>query len=611
MFITRVVFVLFFITSTIVNAMTPEERLTKMSLEQKIGQLIMPAVPCNPDNPTAADRLFTLKLPTNLHKEYAQEMIQKYHVGGFLYACEGEIPDQVALTNNLQALSEEPLLIAQDFEPGLVRLFDAIEFPRNMTLGATHNEALIEKIGVYIGEQAYRLGVHIIFAPVVDTNSCPANPIINDRSFGENPAAVARLGTAFMRGVMSQGRVPCAKHFPGHGDTETDSHLGLPVITHERPRLEQVELVPFQALIDAGVPMVMPAHMLVPCLDQETPTSLSHSVITRELKEKMGFKGIVITDALIMRAITQYAQEKGWQLGQEVVEALKAGNDIILFPADVAVAFDCIKRAVVTGELTEQDLDQRVLKILQLKETLGLYSSEQGSNNRKSDDRRSRVAGVVRDVVTDAGRALKRQAYEEAIVLVKNDEAVLPLKSNEPALVVRIGGQPAQPFVQTLQQGGLIRAVWLPVQPTQAQVDRLRLAVSRYAKVIVGFFEMNRARAANYGISDEARATVTALSSMGKQVVVVLFGNPYAGGLFGEEQALIIAHSQDPDAQQAAAQVILGSINPQGRLPVSLVALLSLQEAAQLASKEAQSAKTQHRTAVIKFRAGTGLSYES
>lgn len=344
-----------------------EDTLVLMSREEKIGQLLMIAVPCNPEATTNVDRLFTLKLPTNLNTNYALAMIRDYHAGGILYICEGTMQEQVIATNNFQRHSATPLLIAQDFEPGLVRLNDVVNYPHARVLGTINDTNLTYRLGKQLGERARRLGVHVVFAPVVDVQTNANNPVINKRSFGTEPDLVAHHGVALMRGLQDVGVIACAKHFPGHGDTSVDSHLGLPVLAHVMERLEHVELVPFKKLIDAGVQSVMSGHLLVPAVDEQNPASLSKIFITKLLQEVLHFKGLVFTDALIMKALPQD--------GTAALKALLAGSTMAVFPADVPQSFAALELAVERGEFSEQELDKKVLMILQAKERLGLHNN--------------------------------------------------------------------------------------------------------------------------------------------------------------------------------------------------------------------------------------------
>ncbi len=395
------------IAHSCIQAQWAEATLKDMSrdkesgLRKKIGQLIMIAVPNNPEKTGITDRLFTLKLPQYLNRQYAEEMVTKYHVGGVLYICEGTMPEQVQFTNHLQAKSELPLLVAQDFEPGLNRLDDAVRYPRAEAWGAAGDTDLTNRLGKELGLRAKRLGVHVVFAPVVDVRTNKKNPIIHNRSFGESPSAVAEHGAAFMRGVQGEGIIACAKHFPGHGDASADSHLELPQLPdHTMGRLDNVELVPFKKLIEEGVDAVMPAHLLIPKLDPENPSSLSPLFLKTILQEKLGFKGLIFSDALIMKAITDHTG-----VGQAALRFLLAGGTVAVFPDDVPKSIEQIQRAVVSGEFSVEALDAKVLAVLQAKERLELHLG----SNRLVD-----VHNVVERVNTVRALALQQEIQARA-----------------------------------------------------------------------------------------------------------------------------------------------------------------------------------------------------
>lgn len=381
----------FFILSTFsLHAQWAEHTLQQMSLDEKIGQLLMIGIPCNPEDKVIAnnDHVFPLHFSYEDAQQYATDMIRNYHIGGILYICQGHAQPQVEATNYFQRSSKLPLLIAQDFEPGLVRLFDVVNYPRARVVAQAHDLDLIYRIGKQIGLQAKRLGVHIVFAPVVDVQTNEKNPVINSRSFGSDPELVAAHGTAFMRGVQDAGVIACAKHFPGHGDTSVDSHLGLPVLEHDMDRLREIELVPFKTLINAGVQSVMLGHLLVKSIDAHNPASLSPACIKELLQKKLGFKELIFPDALRMKAITPQ--------NTAALKALLAGCTVALFPEDVPASIAIIKKAAESGEFSEDELNEKVLLILQAKEKLGLHKGCLVSEN-----------DVLKDICTQQALAIQ------------------------------------------------------------------------------------------------------------------------------------------------------------------------------------------------------------
>ncbi|HYW94641.1 MAG TPA: glycoside hydrolase family 3 N-terminal domain-containing protein, partial [Bacteroidales bacterium] len=328
--------------------------LGSLTLDQKIAQLLM--------IPAYSNR-------GEEHIEEVEHLISKYDVGGVIFFQGGPVR-QARMTNAFQAAARTPLLISIDGEWGLaMRLDSTISYPRQMMLGAIGDDALIYQMGYDIGSQMKRLGVNINFAPVVDVNNNPENPVINSRSFGEDRMNVARKGLMYAMGLQDAGVMPVYKHFPGHGDTDTDSHYGLPVIRHDMARLDSVELFPFKFGIRNGIPAIMSAHLHVPAIDsaENIPTSLSHKAIQELLKGTMGFEGLVITDALNMKGASM-----GHKPGSLEAKAFLAGNDILLMPSDVPKAIAAIKREIKNGTISEHDLDNRCRKILCAKAWAGL-----------------------------------------------------------------------------------------------------------------------------------------------------------------------------------------------------------------------------------------------
>lgn len=521
------------------------ELLKKMSLDQKIGQILMPAIPCNPENPFIKDRLFTLKLPEHLNKEYALEMIEKYHVGSFLYICEGQMPDQVRVTNELQQTSNIPLLFGQDLEP-LKRLQDAVNFPYVIALGAADDFKLTYKLARALGNQACRTGVHLIFGPVGDVSNNPDNPVINVRSFGQDPQKVAQHVIAYVKGLQSTGRIAFVKHFAGHGDTAKDSHLDLPTIQHNREHLNAVELVPFKAAIKAGVQGVMTGHILMSALDQQYPCSMSPK--TKKLLKELGFDGLIVSDALIMKALDDHFTQ------EEITLRAFAVNDILQFPADVPQTFEIIKNAIKCGKIAEQELDAKVIKVLALKERLGLF-----------DNRFVEEKNVVADVVTQENIDLKKQIYEQGIVVVRDG---LPL-STESTAIVRIGGGVVNPFAQLLQADLSVPQFHLASNATQEQCNVLAQSLKGYATIVIGLADISRVAEQQFGISPQILRMIYELSDR-SSVHLVLFGSPYALKLFGKQKTLMVAFEDDISAQEVAANILLGKHKAQGKLPVTI-----------------------------------------
>lgn len=533
------------------DASWAQATLAQMSLREKIGQLFMVATASSFDQPEEALASQLFRSPYKMDHDYIQELIRDYHVGGIIFLFKSTPQQQIALTNKLQELSRIPLLIGQDCEWGLsMRLYDTIRFPRNMTLGAITDTGLLYRFGYEVGVQCRALGVHINFAPVVDVNNNPCNPVIHDRSFGDDPYRVTACATRIMQGMQEAGILTCAKHFPGHGDTAIDSHRALPMIPHTRDRLDAVELLPFRSLIPAGVDAIMTAHIVVPalCGADELPATLSSAVLTKLLRGTFNFKGLIITDGLGMQALSGFGKP-----GELELKAVLAGNDIVLCPLDVPAAVALIEQAVQDGSFTEQQLDEKVLRILQAKEWLGLIDSRAACENID-----------LQQLHTDHAYAAQKALYSQAITLLDADDPLtFPLAS--PAQAVLIGVDQSTPFQETLQTYGIptVRAV--------KQYEAADLVTCIDADVvIVGVYGMNKWADRHYGIDPQLHDLLAHVQAAGKRTILVLFGTPYSIAYFDSTHTIIMAYEDDPCAQCAAARVIGGGLQPRGRLPVTI-----------------------------------------
>lgn len=340
-----------------------EETLSQMNLKQKVGQLFMVAIASDFNQPEESLATAMFKCPYKMDNDHIESLIQEYGIGGIIFLFKSTPEKQIALMNKLKSITQIPLLFGQDCEWGLaMRLYNTQEFPRNIDLGNLDDEQLTYEVGREIGRQCREMGLHINFAPVADVNVNPGNIVIGKRSFGADKDLVVRHAVAMMKGMKDSGILTCAKHFPGHGDTSVDSHLGLPVINHPLERIQKVELHPFRELAQAGVDAIMTAHIAFPKLDTSgRPATLSAELL--KLREEIGFAGLMVTDGLGMQALTN-----NFAPGEIELEALLAGNDILLCPLDVPKAVGLILKAVEDGKITEQEIDGRVLKILRAKE---------------------------------------------------------------------------------------------------------------------------------------------------------------------------------------------------------------------------------------------------
>lgn len=519
-----------------------QSALDSMTLDEKIGQLFMVAAYSNKDE---------------AHYNQIERLVREQQVGGLIF-MQGGPGRQINLANRYQKAARFPLLIAQDSEWGnSMRLDSSQRYPHNMTLGAIRDSLIIFELGMQMGKECRRVGVQVNFAPSVDINNNPRNPVINDRSFGEDRENVATKGIYIYKGMEYSGAIGCAKHFPGHGDTDTDSHLDLPIIPHGRKRLDSLELYPFKKMIERGCASIMVAHLYIPALDttRNLASTLSPKIVTKLLKEEMGFKGLIFTDALGMKGVTKY-----WSEGETELKAFLAGNDVLLFSADVAKAKRMIKDAILKGKVSEAELNARVLKILAAKEWAGLHS------NRFTPEL------LPGELVNTATKSLSRRLYEQAITVVKNEGKILPILSLEQRKIamIEIGATNPTEFYNTARTYATVTPYQLPAESEKATRDKVLASVKTANTVIVGVGSMSKSASKGYGISDGTKALLKELQVMGKEVIVVVFGTPYSLKHFGtHEKALIVAYEDCIDARIAAAEAIFGGIPVDGRLPIT------------------------------------------
>lgn len=519
----------------------------ELTLEQKVGQMVMMGVPGTTVGPEA------------------RTLIEEYNVGGIMLFAENvETPAQVArLTAGLQQLAEEsgagvPLFVSIDQEGGrVVRIKDGVTpLPSHMAIGATGSQALAERVGGIVGAELAALGVNMNAAPVMDVNNNPHNPVIGTRSFGEDPHAVAELGTAFMRGMQAAGVLAIAKHFPGHGDTDVDSHLALPTVAHARERLDEVELVPFRAAIAAGVDAIMSAHITFPAVDATPglPSTLSHRVLTGLLRRELGFDGIIITDALEMEGITSQ-----FSIPDAAVKAVLAGADIVLiaqsqYNEDGQRAVEQLVRAVQDGVIPMERVDESVRRIAEAKRKLAAARgpAEVPSGSALGD---KQSLAVVRDVA------------RHAVTVVRNDDGVLPLKTDAPGRVLLVapalaGFVMAEPLRRRLSD---VTKVTVPLDPDDVAL-RTTVAATRAADTIIVATAGAAARPGQAQL-------VQAVAETGKRLIVVSVAEPYDLAAFPGVGTYVAAYGRDTLHTEAAVEVMLGEQPARGRLPVSIPGL--------------------------------------
>jgi beta-N-acetylhexosaminidase len=427
-----------------------------------------------------------------------------------------------------------------------MRLSDVIAFPRNLTLGAVQDLSLLYQLGQEIGRQCRLVGTHINLAPVIDVNSNPLNPIIHMRSFGEDPLQVSFRGEMLMRGMQSQGIYACAKHFPGHGDTSIDSHIDLPFVMHDREQLQKIELFPFNWLIQSGVKAIMSAHLYVNALAEapQLPATLSKQIVTDLLRNQMCFEGLIISDALNMKALTNRYSAK-----QIAVEALSAGHDLLLYGdhiapnidqilrSDLPEAFAALKQAVESKKISEEQIDAHVNKIIQAKRELGLF--EKFPSKRQEN--------ILEEINSPLARQLKKRLFQEAITVVRN-EGMLPLKQEKVA-IIEWG---TSSHFNSLIEETLITEVVSITDP------QLFTKLQDYSCAILTLSKSNE------------ELLLDALLEIKIPLIAVLFGTPYSIAKLPVFSALVVAYENQREAQEAAAEVVLGKLSPKGHLPVSI-----------------------------------------
>jgi beta-N-acetylhexosaminidase len=521
---------------SIFNSLTPDQRL---------GQFFMVAAYSNREK---------------AHADRIERLVRNQGIGGVMF-LQGGPKRQALLTNRFQAASKVPLLIATDAEWGLdMRLDSTMHYAKEMTLGAMDDDHLVYQMGRDLGRKLRALGVHINFAPVVDVNSNPGNPVIGNRSFGEDQNRVAALSVEYVKGLQDQKVIAVAKHFPGHGDTDTDSHKALPVINTDLARLEKVDLLPFQKSFEAGALGVMVAHLYIPLFDTTNAktTTLSKALVTGLLQEKMGFKGLIFTDALNMRSVSKLYKD-----GELDALALAAGNDVLLFSEDVPTALTRIKEAVTAGKLNQTDLDTRVKKILRAKYWAGLNHYHPVNLTR------------LRDSLNQAeGRVLAQTIFEHAVTVVKNDDKLLPFQRLDTLRIaaITIGTAPEGPYATIFNkyQPGPVYAVTDRYAP-DSTFTRIQARLGDANVVVVSLHQMNNTPGHNYGLGDGALKFLKNLQAdPHRKTVVVAMGNAYGLKYLESARTLVCGYEDHYPAQLVVPQVLFGALPARGKLPVTV-----------------------------------------
>ena len=578
------------------------KELERMSIEEKIGQLISVGINATFLN-RDSDAFRTLR-----------HHVEDNKVGGIIL-FRSPVYESVILVNRMQQLAKYPLLISADLEAGAgMRFDDTVNFPWNMAVAATGNPDYARRQGEATGSEARALGIQHVYAPVVDVNNNAANPVINVRSYGEDPVEVGRFAAAFTEGAQSAGAIATAKHFPGHGDTAVDSHRGLPVINVGRERLNTVELVPFQAAVNAGVGSVMVGHIALPQIDSTVikplPTEKKNKPLDTDeggeiveekatmpatmspvmgsiLRKDLKFPGLIVTDALSMSGLTIYFTQE-----EAAVRAIEAGADQLLKPADVDAAFRGVREAVKSGRLTQQRIEESARKILAAKYDLGLVAQ------RVTD-----VDQIDRWVSNRDVAKLAQEIAEHAITLVRDEDKLVPLRDLKPdARVVNIaitnGDDRAvisNAFVSRMGRGGRKLDTIVLDDRSSEQETQKALEMARSADLVIAsmYGRVRSGQARSVGLPDPGVRVLTTLIESKVKLLGISFGNPYLLQSFPGLRTYVVAYGDMPSLQQATARALLGEIDVVGKLPISLPGLYPRGTGIQVKAKSNLPAQTQ------------------
>lgn len=542
-----------------------EDQLEEMSLEEKVAQMI-------------SVRAYGYFMnDESEHFQRLMKQVRDYKVGG-VCIFQGDIHTTAVLLNRLQAMVKVPLLISSDFEWGAaMRLRRTTRFPEAMALGSTRDTMLSFRMGKAVADEARAIGIHQVFAPVADVNNNPDNPVINTRSFGEKPRLVADMASAFVRGLQSGKVIATAKHFPGHGDTRVDSHFDLPVIDMPRTRLDSVELFPFRRVIQNGVFSIMTAHLDVPSIEPRRglPSSLSKNIQTKLLQGELGFDGLIVTDALEMRAVVNT-----FRTDSAAVLAVEAGADMILLPTDVEVAIQAILNAIRNGRISEERINHSVRKILSLKQWIGL-----DENNRVD------VEAISNVVASFDNLRLAKEIARASVTLLKNDNT-LPLDRYNAKKILNIIVSDAEGYrndvhrpattllnerfgeffdSQFRQRLGNITTVRIDPSTNTMAIDSIIKQAGESDIIVLPIY--SKARSGKLGLSDNLINAINRLLSLDKKMILIAFGSPYVLGAFQNASAYLFTYSDAEPSVEAAVEVLFGEIPTRGRLPVTIPGL--------------------------------------
>jgi beta-N-acetylhexosaminidase len=505
-------------------------------------------------------QLFMIRAHSNLGEEHIQKVmneIRTYQIGGLCF-FQGTPEKQANLTNQYQKLSKIPLMVSMDAEWGLsMRLKEStITFPKQMMLGAIQDNNLIYRFGVAIAKECKRLGVQVNFAPDADVNNNPRNPVINERSFGEDKFNVAAKAYQYMKGMQDNGVMACAKHFPGHGDTDADSHYDLPVINYDMTRLSNLELMPFRVLSQQGIGSMMVAHLQVNAIDAtaNTPTTLSKNAIRNILRDSIGYQGLIFTDGMEMKGLTKF-----FPSGEASARAIEAGNDMLLLPENTASAIEWIRKYMSEGRITEKDLEASVKRILHAKYQYGLMTPQY-----------IEPANLRSELNSYESQTLKRDLIQSALTLVRNEDKVLPFVGYQPdsMATLAMGTGNWTTFQYQLNQMGIFNQFNIGKSMTAEKKKSMLEYFSKKKTVIVSLHDMKPKASEHFGLSQDTRDFVNELAKR-TNVVLVVFGNPYALTYFDEVKNVVECYNEDKVTQELTAQGLFGIFEFKGKLPIT------------------------------------------
>lgn len=521
--------------------------LKTLSNEERIAQLMVV-------------RLSTIDSKTKTVTFYDTEveaLLKKYNVGG-ICVFQGSPVKQALILNRLQAMAKTPVLVCIDAEWGVgMRMIDSIlPLPKQMMLGAVQHPAIAYEYGRIVGEQCKRVGIQVNYAPVVDINNNPNNPVINDRSFGEDKYKVAAYAIQYMKGMQDVGVMACAKHFPGHGDVAVDSHYDLPVINKSMAQLDSLELYPFREIFKAGIGSVMIAHLAIPAIDNtpNKPTSISKNNVTELMKNRMGYNGLTFTDALEMQGVKKFYPD-----GEASVQSLVAGNDMLCLPGDVPLAIAKIKEAIANKQLSWDDIDNHCRRVLVAKYQYGLSNLQPINTDNLTNDLNSKVP------------AMRRLIAENALTLLKKTDVVffpMPAAPSNDVVYVSVGNTAENAFAKRMKAEYNAAVIYFSYKDSDA-VATIAAIKKKYKKIIIGVHGYNRAPVNNFGISSQAIDLVTQLQQQ-TTAITFLFGNVYAAKNWCNAKNLVACYEDDEIIQNTALDLLQGKIAAKGKLPVTV-----------------------------------------